>query len=56
MPDGNLTIIIQGKKRFKIKKIISEKPFLKADVVEINEIKPQKMIKNTMQLLIQLKT
>jgi len=42
MPDGNLTIIIQGKKRFKIKKIISEKPFLKADVVEINEIKPQK--------------
>ena len=25
-----------------IKKIISEKPFLKADVVEINEIKPQK--------------
>ena len=42
MPDGNLTIIIQGKKRFKIKKIISEKPFLKADVIEINEIKPQK--------------
>ena len=42
MPDGNLTIIIQGKKRFKIKKIISEKPFLKADVTEINEIKPLK--------------
>ena len=42
MPDGNLTIIIQGKKRFKIKKIISEKPFLKADVTEINEIKPFK--------------
>ena len=42
MPDGNLTIIIQGKKRFKIKKIISEKPFLKADIIEINEIKPQK--------------
>ena len=42
MPDGNLTIIIQGKKRFKIKKIISEKPFIKADVTEINEIKPLK--------------
>ena len=42
MPDGNLTIIIQGKKRFKIKKIVSEKPFLKADIIEINEIKPQK--------------
>ena len=39
MPDGNLTIIIQGKKRFKIKKIISEKPFLKADIIEINEMK-----------------
>ena len=42
MPDGNLTIIIQGKKRFKIEKIISEKPFIKADICEINEIKPQK--------------
>ena len=42
MPDGNLTIIIQGKKRFKIEKILSEKPFIKADICEINEIKPQK--------------
>ena len=42
MPDGNLTIIIQGKKRFKIEKILSEKPFIKADICEISEIKPQK--------------
>ena len=30
MPDGNTTIIIQGKKRFEIDQIISEEPYLKA--------------------------
>jgi ATP-dependent Lon protease len=30
MPDGNTTIIIQGKKRFEIDKITSEDPYLKA--------------------------
>jgi ATP-dependent Lon protease len=29
MPDGNTTVIIQGKKRFKINEMISEKPYLK---------------------------
>jgi ATP-dependent Lon protease len=32
MPDGNTTIIIQGKKRFKIKKILQEQPYLKAEI------------------------
>jgi len=39
MPDGNTTIIIQGKKRFKIDEIIQEKPYLKATVKEAIEDK-----------------
>ncbi|MFY0603288.1 MAG: endopeptidase La [Flavobacteriaceae bacterium] len=37
MPDGNTTIIIQGKKRFEIESIIQEQPYLKASVKEANE-------------------
>ena len=37
MPDGNTTIIIQGKKRFKIKNIIEEKPYMKASIESIKE-------------------
>ena len=32
MPDGNTTIIIQGKKRFKIDSILQEKPYIKAKI------------------------
>ena len=42
MPDGNLTIIIQGKKRFNIKSFISEDPFILASVNELIELKPEK--------------
>ena len=42
MPDGNLTIIIQGKKRFQIKNIVSEDPFILSSVEEIKELKPKK--------------
>ncbi|MFV0249407.1 MAG: endopeptidase La [Tenacibaculum sp.] len=34
MPDGNTTVIIQGRKRFEIKKITQNKPYLKAKVEE----------------------
>ena len=37
MPDGNVTVIIQGKKRFEITQIIEEKPYLKATVKEALE-------------------
>ena len=37
MPDGNTTIIIQGKKRFEIDNIVQEKPYLKAVVKEAQE-------------------
>jgi ATP-dependent Lon protease len=39
MPDGNTTIIIQGKKRFEIEAIIQDKPYLKATVKEAIEDK-----------------
>lgn len=40
MPDGNLTIIIQGKKRFEIDEIVQEKPYLKANIKDIIEERP----------------
>ncbi len=40
MPDGNTTVIIQGKKRFKISEIITENPYITARVAEIPEIRP----------------
>ena len=40
MPDGNVTIIIQGKKRFEIDEIVQEKPYLKAKIKDILEERP----------------
>ena len=42
MPDGNTTVIIQGKKRFKIEKVVSETPYLTAEISDIPEAKPAK--------------
>ena len=41
MPDGNTTVIIQGKKRFQISEIISEKPYLSASIKEVPEKRPE---------------
>ncbi len=40
MPDGNTTVIIQGKKRFAIDEIIAEEPFMMAKVSEVEEERP----------------
>ena len=37
MPDGNTTVIIQGKKRFEIDAVIQDEPYLKATVKEALE-------------------
>ncbi len=42
MPDGNTTVIIQGKKRFKVAEVLSEKPYLKASIQEVPEARPAK--------------
>lgn len=40
MPDGNTTVIIQGKKRFELKKLIQSEPYFIGEVAELSEVKP----------------
>ena len=40
MPDGNTTVIIQGKRRFELKEITQIEPYLKAKIGEFKEAKP----------------
>ena len=42
MPDGNTTIILQGKKRFETLSYLSEQPYLTAKVAGLEEIHPEK--------------
>lgn len=42
MPDGNVTVIIQGKKRFEISKPVSVSPYLTAKINNVKEIFPKK--------------
>ena len=41
MPDGNTTVIIQGKKRFEIAEVLTEKPYMTATIREAKEIRPK---------------
>ncbi|RSK38221.1 endopeptidase La [Mangrovimonas spongiae] len=41
MPDGNVTVIIQGKKRFKIDEVLTEEPYMTATVSDVKEEKPE---------------
>ncbi|MFS4416827.1 endopeptidase La [Maribacter sp. 2307ULW6-5] len=41
MPDGNTTVIIQGKKRFEIAEVLTKKPYLTATVRETPELRPE---------------
>ena len=40
MPDGNITAVIQGRKRFEIEDIISIDPYYKAKIKDYTELKP----------------
>ena len=42
MPDGNTTVIIQGKKRFEIERVISEKPYITSNIKDYPEENPGK--------------
>ena len=42
MPDGNTTVIIQGKKKFTIDEVIVEKPYITAKISSLPETKPEK--------------
>ena len=41
MPDGNTTVIIQGKKRFEIATPVSETPYMTAKIKAVAEVTPQ---------------
>jgi ATP-dependent Lon protease len=41
MPDGNTTVILQGKKRFILKEEVQSEPYLKAIIEPFKEIKPK---------------
>ena len=40
MPDGNITVVIQGRKRFRIDEMVQEEPYFKANITELKEVKP----------------
>ena len=42
MPDGNTTVIIQGKKRFELAEVLTEEPYMTATVRETLEERPEK--------------
>jgi ATP-dependent Lon protease len=42
MPDGNTTVIIQGKKRFRIKEFTQSEPYYKAKTERFEETRPDK--------------
>jgi len=42
MPDGNITVILQGKKRFEIDAVTNESPYLRATIKEVDEKRPGK--------------
>ena len=55
MPDGNTTIIIQGKRRFKIDEFIQSEPYHKAKVSAFDEVKPPKTDKEFTAIISNLK-
>ena len=55
MPDGNITAIIQGRKLMQLNSMVQEEPYLKASIFPMDELKPEKMMKNLMPWLAQLK-
>ncbi len=40
MPDGNVTVIIQGKKRFRVAEVLTEDPYMNATIRDLPEAKP----------------
>ncbi len=51
LPDGNTTIIVQGKQRFRVEEFTTESPFLKARVSYLEEKFPKRLSKETKALI-----
>lgn len=55
MPDGNVTVILQGKKRFEIDQVTTEVPYIKATIKEVSEKRPKKNDKEFIAIIESLK-
>lgn len=55
MPDGNTTVIIQGKRRFEVKEVVQTEPYFKCTVTPFEEIRPAKNDKEFAALISALK-
>mgnify|MGYP003563021135 CR=1 FL=1 len=55
LPDGNTTIIIQGKQRFQLKELVKEDPYLIAKVKYLDDKFPEKSKKETKAILQSIK-
>jgi len=55
MPDGNTTVIIQGKQRFKLIELIQSEPYIKAKVERFPEDKPKTSSKEFKALISSIK-
>ncbi|ASV31419.1 endopeptidase La [Maribacter cobaltidurans] len=55
MPDGNTTVIIQGKKRFEIAEVLTKKPYITATVRETEEIRPDRSNKEFIAIIESIK-
>jgi ATP-dependent Lon protease len=55
MPDGNTTVIIQGKKRFEIAEVLTKKPYMTATVREASEVRPDPNSKEFLAIIESIK-
>ncbi len=55
MPDGNVTVIIQGKKRFKVAEILTEEPYMNATVRDLTDSKPAQQDKEFLAIIESIK-
>ena len=55
LPDGNITIIIQGKKRFELQQVVQEEPFMTATVRQLDDSFPNATKKEGKALIQSLK-
>ncbi|MCE9540460.1 MAG: endopeptidase La [Bacteroidetes bacterium] len=55
MPDGNTTVIIQGKRRFELKDVIQTEPYIRAAIIPFAETAPAKDDQEFMALTSSLK-
>lgn len=55
MPDGNTTVIIQGKKRFEVAEVLTEDPYITATIREAAETRPDRDDKEFLAIIDSIK-